>query len=162
MPETEQFLRGLRAWVGFKQIGVTYVRPERMFGKSTNNWRRNIAWARKAIFSFSFVPVEMLSFFGTFLTGLSFLALIGQIVMRFLYPDVPHGVTTIIVLILFFGGIQLMAVSIIGEYISKIFEESKRRPKFIRSSVRKGKKLYDTDSKIRNFIYERSPERTGS
>ncbi len=152
LPETEQFLRGLRAWVGFKQIGVDYIRPERMFGVSTNNWRKNIAWAKKAIFSFSFVPLEMLSYLGLILTGVSFIALIVQIVLRFVLPTIPQGFTTIIVLVLFFGGIQLLAVSIIGEYISKIFEESKRRPKFIRASIRKGNKLMDTDDTINKYI----------
>ncbi len=151
MPETEVFLRGLRAWVGFKQIGVDYLRPERMFGKSTNNWRRNIGWAKKAIFSFSFVPLEMLSYLGFILTGVSFLAIIVQVILKILYPDVPHGATTIIVLILFFGGVQLLAVSILGEYLSKIFEETKDRPKFIRRSVIfKGKQL-NTASEIENF-----------
>jgi polyisoprenyl-phosphate glycosyltransferase len=152
MPETEQFLRGLRAWVGFKQTGVDYVRPERLFGKSTNNWRKNFGWAKKAIFSFSFVPLEMVSFFGMIMTSISFLALIAQIIYRLVYPDTPHGITTIIVLVLFFGGVQLLAISIIGEYISKIFEETKRRPKFIRSSIRKGTKYFNTSDKIEHFI----------
>jgi hypothetical protein len=64
LPETEQFLRGLRAWVGFKQTGVDYVRPERMFGVSTNNWTKNIWWAKKAIFSFSFAPLELMTYAG--------------------------------------------------------------------------------------------------
>jgi polyisoprenyl-phosphate glycosyltransferase len=153
LPETEQFLRGLRAWVGFKQTGVNYFRPERMFGKSTNNWRKNIGWAKKAIFSFSFVPIETLSLMGFVLTIISFTTLIAQIIARFLF-EVPHGITTIIVLILFFGGIQLSAISIIGEYISKIFEETKHRPKFIRASIRKGLKVYDTSDKIKNYIKE--------
>jgi len=152
MPETEQFLRGLRAWVGFKQTGVDYLRPERLFGHSTNNWRRNVGWAKKAIFSFSFVPLEMMSFLGMILTSISFLALISQVIYRIVYPDLPHGVTTIIVLILFFGGVQILAISIIGEYISKIFEETKRRPKFIRASIRKGTKYFNTADKIDHFI----------
>lgn len=151
LPEKEQFLRGLRAWVGFKQTGVDYIRPERMFGKSTNNWRKNIWWAKKAIFSFSFVPLEVLSYMGFILTGVSFLAMIMQIVARFLYPNIPHGITTIIVLVLFFGGIQLLAVSILGEYLSKVFEESKGRPKFIRKSIiYRGKKL-DSAAEIENL-----------
>lgn len=135
LPETDQFLRGLRAWVGFKQTGIDYVRPERMFGVTTNNWRKNIGWARKAIFSFSFVPLELLTYLGWTLTGLSFLAIILQIILYFVLPDTPHGVTTIIVLILFFGGLNMLAISIIGEYQSKILEESKRRPKFIRRNI---------------------------
>jgi glycosyltransferase involved in cell wall biosynthesis len=154
LPETEQFLRGLRAWVGFKQTGIDYVRPERMFGKSTNNWRKNFWWAKKAIFSFSFVPLEMLSYAGLILTGISFLALIGQIIMRFLFPDVPQGISTIIVLILFFGGVQILAISIIGEYLIKIFEETKRRPKYIRKSIRYGGKHIKTAAEMESFIKE--------
>jgi len=151
LPEKEVFLRGLRAWVGFKQIGVDYVRPERMFGKSTNNFRRNIQWAKKAIFSFSFVPLEILSYFGLILTGIAFLGILIQVILRFVYPNSPQGFPTVIVLILFFGGVQLLAISVLGEYLSKIFEEGKSRPKFIRRSILfKGKKL-DSAAEIENF-----------
>lgn len=152
LPETEQFLRGLRAWVGFKQVGVPYVRPERMFGVSTNNWTKNIWWAKKAIFSFSFAPLELMSYAGFILTGLSFLAAIIQIIGRFLYPDIPHGIPTIIVLILFFGGINLLGISFLGEYISKIFEETKKRPKFIRTRIRKGERQYRTADEIKTLV----------
>lgn len=135
MPETDQFMRGLRAWVGFKQIGVDYVRPERMFGVTTNNWRKNIGWARKAIFSFSYVPLELLTYVGAALTAISFLAIIIQIVAYFVNSNIPHGITSIIVLILFFGGLNMMAVAVIGEYQAKIIEEVKRRPKFIRKRI---------------------------
>ncbi|MFN8298309.1 MAG: NAD-dependent epimerase/dehydratase family protein [Chitinophagales bacterium] len=135
LPETDQFMRGLRAWVGFKQTGVDYIRPERMFGVTTNNWRKNIGWARKAIFSFSFVPLELLTYVGWGLTLLSFVAIIAQIVAYFVFRNVPHGITTIIVLILFFGGLNMLAISILGEYQAKIFEEVKRRPKFIRRNI---------------------------
>jgi len=60
LPEADKFLRGLRAWVGFKQIGVDYVRPERVFGRSTHSWLKNLWWAKKGIFSFSFMPIEFL------------------------------------------------------------------------------------------------------
>ena len=135
LPETDQFMRGLRAWVGFKQTGVDYTRPERMFGVTTNNWRKNIGWARKAIFSFSFVPLELMTYLGWSLTLLSFVAIIAQIAAYFIYRNVPHGITTIIVLILFFGGLNMLAISILGEYQGKILEESKRRPKFIRRNI---------------------------
>ncbi len=151
LPETEVFLRGLRAWVGFKQVGVDYVRPERMFGVSTNNWRKNIGWAKKAIFSFSFVPLELLSYLGFVLTGISFLAIIVQVIYKLMHPEIPHGIITIIVLILFFGGIQLLATSILGEYLSKIFDEAKARPKFIRRSVIFAGKKLNSSTEIENF-----------
>jgi dolichol-phosphate mannosyltransferase len=135
LPETDQFLRGLRAWVGFKQAGVPYTRPERMFGITTNNWRKNIAWARKAIFSFSYVPLELLTYLGWTLTTLSLIAIVTQIVLYFMGSPVPHGITTIVVLILFFGGVNMLAISILGEYLGKILEEVKKRPKFIRKRI---------------------------
>ena len=137
LPETDQFLRGLRAWVGFKQIGVDYVRPERMFGVTTNNWRKNIGWARKAIFSFSYVPLEILTYLGVSLTILSLIALIVQVILYFTNSNIPHGITTIICLILLFGGLNMFAIAILGEYQAKILEETKKRPKFIRKKILK-------------------------
>jgi len=152
LPETDQFLRGLRAWVGFKQTGVDYVRPERMFGVTTNNWRKNIWWAKKAVFSFSFIPLELLSYFGIVLTGASFIALILQIIARIVFPKTPHGVSTIIVLILFFGAVQILAISVIGEYLMRIFEETKRRPKFIRKSIWCEGRRYQTAPEMKEFL----------
>jgi hypothetical protein len=146
MPETDQFMRGLRAWVGFQQTGVDYIRPERMFGVTTNNWRKNLGWARKAIFSFSYIPLELLTYLGFTLTILSFIAIIIQILFYFIYPETPQGISTIICLILFFGGMNLLAVAIIGEYQSKILEETKKRPKFIR------KKIYNKKNKDYGFF----------
>jgi polyisoprenyl-phosphate glycosyltransferase len=156
LPETEQFLRGLRAWVGFRQTGVDYVRPERMFGVSTNNWTKNIWWAKKAIFSFSFAPLELMSYAGFVLTGFSFLGILWQFISRyFIYPDTPSGISTLIVMIFFFGGINLLGISFLGEYIAKIFEETKKRPKFIRTKIQKGEKQYHTDAEIQTWIKAR-------
>lgn len=131
LPEKDIFVRGLRAWVGFNQIGVDYTRPKRVFGKSTNNIFKNIKWAKKGIFSFSNTPLEIISYLAIFVVFLSVLAIIFYISTFFLYPDVPRGFTTMFVLILFLGGVQLLSVSIISEYIGKILEETKNRPKFI-------------------------------
>lgn len=157
LPETEQFLRGLRAWVGFRQTGVDYVRPERMFGVSTNNWTKNIGWARKAIFSFTFVPLELMTYAGFVLTGLSMLGIVWQIISRLLNidPNTPYGLSTVIVLVMFFGGINLLGISFLGEYIGKIFEETKKRPKFIRTMIRKGPQVYRTSAEISAFIDQR-------
>jgi nucleoside-diphosphate-sugar epimerase/glycosyltransferase involved in cell wall biosynthesis len=141
IPETDQFMRGLRAWVGFKQTGVDYIRPDRLFGVTTNNFRKNFTWARKAIFSFSFIPLELLTYLGWGLTILSFISIIIQIILYFTFPGNPHGITSIIVLILFFGGIQMLGLSILGEYQAKILEETKRRPKFIRKNIFKKKSI---------------------
>ncbi|PWK25228.1 dolichol-phosphate mannosyltransferase [Arcicella aurantiaca] len=155
LPETEQFLRGLRAWVGFKQTGVDYVRPERMFGVSTNNWRKNIWWAKKAIFSFSFVPLEIMSYTGFFMTLASILGIIWQVLAKYVfYPETPSGLSTVIILVMFFGGINMLGISFLGEYIAKIFEETKKRPKFIRTKVRKGVKRYNTSEEIKRLVEE--------
>lgn len=135
-PERDLFLRGTRAFAGFKQTGVDYVRPERMFGRTTNNLWKNIGWAKKGILSFSNVPLNMPSSAGVAMLGLTFLLIIFQAVFRLLFPKlVPSGVTTVLIAILFFGSINLFAVGLIGEYIAKIFEEVKRRPLFIRRSI---------------------------
>jgi dolichol-phosphate mannosyltransferase len=152
LPEKEQFLRGLRAWVGFKQTGVNYKRPERLFGKSTNNLRKNLGWAKKGIFSFSYVPLELLSYTGFLLTMISFVAIIIQVIAKILYPGIPHGITTIIVLVLFFGGVQLLAVAVLGEYLSKVLDESKARPKFIRDKVIIRGRTIDSTSELKNIM----------
>lgn len=153
LPETEQFLRGLRAWVGFKQTGVPYVRPERMFGVSTNNWTKNIWWAKKAIFSFSFAPLELMSYAGFLFTGLSIFGIIWQILAKFIFfPDTPRGISTVIVLVTLFGGLMMLGISFLGEYISKIFEETKKRPKYIRTRIRRGSKSYKTADEIRTLV----------
>ncbi len=148
LPETEQFLRGLRAWVGYSQVGVNYERPKRMFGRTTNNFFKNIWWARKAIFSFSFQPLSFMSYLGILFTFIAFLGVIVQLVLRFVLPDIPSGFTTVIIIILFFGGLNLLAVSFVGEYISKIFEETKKRPKFIRNKIIIGSEFYTTKEEI--------------
>jgi len=136
LPENNRFLRGLRAWVGFKQMGVPYVRPERMFGTTTNSLLRNLGWARKAIFSFSYLPIDVMTWLAFSIVVISLALAVFQIVARLLAPQlVPAGVTTIIVLILFMGGIQLLCVSIIGSYLVHIYDEVKRRPPFIVESI---------------------------
>jgi polyisoprenyl-phosphate glycosyltransferase len=129
-----------------------------MFGVSTNNWTKNIWWAKKAIFSFSFAPLELMTYAGFVLTGLSMLGIVWQIVARLLNfdPNTPYGISTVLVLIMFFGGINLLGISFLGEYISKIFEETKKRPKFIRTSVRKGAKTYRTAAEIKTLVEQRS------
>ena len=86
------------------------------------------------------------------MTGVSFLAMFAQMIAKILWPNVPHGITSIISLILFFGGIQILGISILGEYIIKIFEETKKRPKFIRKLIRQGRKQWQTSEEIENFL----------
>ena len=131
LPERDRFVRGLRAWIGFKQVGINYRRPERMFGKSTNNLWMNIRWARKGIFSFSYAPLELISIVALVISGLAALGIVLQILGRILYPNVPQGLSTVIVVSLFLGAVQLLSLSFIAEYISKIFEEVKQRPNYV-------------------------------
>lgn len=139
-PERDRFLRGLRAWVGFKQTGISYTRPERMFGKTTNNFLKNLNWASKGIFSFSFVPLQLISLLSFIVFVISVIALIIQVILRFVIPEsAPRGLTTMLTAVLFLGSVQLLALSILGEYIGKIFEEVKQRPKFIVKSIFKSK-----------------------
>ena len=135
-PERDFFLRGVRAYVGFKQVGVDYERPERLFGKSTNNLFKNLDWAKKGILSFSYTPLTIVSFVGSILFLFSLILAALQIVLRLMLPDIaPKGTTTVILAILFFGSINLFALAILGEYIAKIFEEVKQRPPFIRRNI---------------------------
>jgi glycosyltransferase involved in cell wall biosynthesis len=136
MPETHRFLRGLRAWVGFKQIGIPYVRPERMFGVTTNSFRKNLGWARRAIVSFSYAPLDFITGLAMTVVAASFVSLLVQVGLRIVDPSsAPKGLTTLIVLILFLGGIQLLCLAIIGSYLGHMYEEVKRRPAFVVESI---------------------------
>jgi len=136
LPENNRFLRGLRAWVGFRQVGVPYKRPERMFGHTTNSLLRNLAWARQGILSFSYIPLDLITFLAVATVIIGLLLAIVQIVVRLLRPDlVPSGFTTLIILILFLGGIQLLCLAIIGAYLAHIYDEVKRRPPYLVRSI---------------------------
>jgi len=135
LPEKDRFIRGLRAWVGFKQVGVKYVRPERFSGRSNQSFLKNIAWARKAIFSFSYTPLEWVFYIAGFCVLGSISGLIFYVVLYFLKPDAPKGFLTLLVVVFFLGSIQLFTLSVIGEYMRRIFEEVKSRPSAIVSEV---------------------------
>lgn len=138
-PERDRFLRGLRAWVGFRQTGIPYTRLERMFGCTTNNFYKNFNWATKGIFSFSYVPLEIMTILSLITFFLALLGIIYQILYRIIFNDTPKGITTILVVVLFFGAIQLLGISILGQYIGKIFEEIKQRPKYVVKNIIKKK-----------------------
>jgi dolichol-phosphate mannosyltransferase len=140
-PERDLFVRGLRAYVGFAQTGVDYVRPERMFGRSTNNLLKNIGWAKKGIFSFSDTPLTMLTSLGIVMLFISALWGAEIVAAKLLMPNIaPRGVTTMLVTILFFGSLNLFGIGLVGEYVAKIMAEVKGRPRLIRSAlIRHGK-----------------------
>jgi nucleoside-diphosphate-sugar epimerase/glycosyltransferase involved in cell wall biosynthesis len=139
--ERDLFMRGIRAFVGFKQTGVDYVRPERMFGVSTNSLLKNLDWAKMGIFSFSNTPLTMLTATGIVLLGLSMCAGALAVALRIFLPDIaPRGATTLLIGILFFGSLNLFAIGLVGEYVAKIMTEVKGRPRLIRSAlIRHGK-----------------------
>lgn len=135
-PERDLFVRGLRAYVGFRQTGVDYVRPARLFGSSTNSLIKNIEWAKKGIFSFSNTPLTILTSVGVVSLGLSTAAAIAVALLRIFIPDIaPRGTTTLLIAILVFGSLNIFAIGLVGEYVAKIMTEVKRRPSFIRSGL---------------------------
>jgi len=131
MPERDRFVRGLRAWAGFKQTGIEYVRPERLAGQTSVNIFDYIKVSKRAIMSFSYAPLELISQLGLLVTVLALVAIVVYFVLALIYPDSPKGIPTVIILILFLGGIQLLALSVIGDYLGRIFEEVKQRPKYV-------------------------------
>ena len=136
MPEKNRFVRGLRAWVGFRQTGVPYTRPERMFGRSSNSLFRNMDWAAKAIFSFSYAPLRMITIVALITVVLSLVLAFWQVAFRLFYPAAtPSGLTTVILLILFLGGIQLLCLAVIGTYLAHIYDEVKHRPAYVVESI---------------------------
>jgi len=134
--ERDVFIRGLRAYVGFRQAGVDYVRPERMFGRTTNSFWKNIEWAKRGIFSFSNTPLTMLTTAGVGLLGVSFAFSLVAIGIRIFSPThTPPGITTLLLAICGFGALNLFAIALVGEYIAKIMTEVKGRPRLIRSEL---------------------------
>ena len=132
LPENNRFLRGLRTWVGFRQAGVPYRRPERMFGRTTNSLLNNLAWAKKAIFSFSYLPLNAITWLAAITVALSLVGAATQLGLRLVYPTMaPQGFTTLILVILFLGGVQMLCLSIIGAYLEHIYDEVKRRPPYV-------------------------------
>lgn len=131
IPEYDYYLRCLRAFVGFPQIGIPYVRSAREHGKTNENMWSSLYWAKTIILNFSFKPLAFITYIGVGVTFLSVLFLIINLVWGFLYRQAAPGIATVIVIVLFLGGVQLLSLSVIAEYISTIFLEVKRRPKYI-------------------------------
>ena len=142
-PERDLFIRGLRAYIGFKQEGIDYERPDRMFGASTNSLLKNIDWAKKGIFSYSNVPLTMLTSIGIIFLIISIFIAFVVAFLRIFRPDiVPPGITTVLIVILIFGSFNIFAIGLVGEYISKILIEVKERPRLIRRAlIRNGKSI---------------------
>lgn len=131
IPEQDYYVRSIRAYIGFKQIGVPYTREDRYTGTSHLPFWGNFFWAKHAIVSFSSKPLELISIVSLFIAFVSFCAIIFYFYLYLFTKNKPQGIATIITLILFLGSIQLLAISILAEYLSKIFIEIKRRPNAI-------------------------------
>lgn len=140
-PERNRFVRGLRAWAGFRQAGVDVKRDKRAAGKRKYTLRKLMRLAMDAIYSFSWVPLRVVSVIGILSVLISLVYLVIIIIMR-LSGDIPPelaGWTTIIFLIIAFGGLTLLALGIIGEYIGRIYDEVKQRPVYVIAETTEGK-----------------------
>lgn len=132
LPERNRFLRGLVCWVGFKRTGILYERKERAAGKSKYPLRKMLRLAMDGITSFSTTPLKISFLTGTIATTVAFGLFVWSVLEKFLNPvtTVP-GWASLMTAIVFFGGIQLMSIGILGEYIGRIYEEVKQRPLYI-------------------------------
>ncbi|MBI4355014.1 MAG: glycosyltransferase family 2 protein [Candidatus Omnitrophica bacterium] len=136
MPEYKKFLRGLVSWVGFKQYGIEYTLPARQEGRSQYIYRDRLELALDGIFAFSVVPLRLLLLFGLIVATLTFPYIVVIVVLgvgRWLGSPVylPPGWATVAVSVLWLGSIQLIAIGILGEYIARIYDQTKARPAFI-------------------------------
>jgi glycosyltransferase involved in cell wall biosynthesis len=143
MPERNRLIRGLRAWVGFRQVGVPYTRDARHAGRSSNSIVDLFRWASTGLVSYSYAPLELISLLAGVVMFFAAVAIVAYTVAYLIKPTAPPGILTLLVAILFLGAVQLLCLSIISEYIAKIFEEVKARPKFIVGKVTKGTSVRD-------------------
>ncbi|OHA06395.1 MAG: hypothetical protein A2934_03540 [Candidatus Sungbacteria bacterium RIFCSPLOWO2_01_FULL_47_10] len=126
-PEVDRYIRGIRAYVGFKTIGIPYVRQDRFAGESNNSFVWLIRWAKKIIFSFSYQPLEWIAYLAVLVTVLAGLGIVFYIGLAF-FLEPPSGFLTLLIAVLFLGAIQLISLAVIAEYLGRIFEEVKHRP----------------------------------
>lgn len=131
MPEQQKFLRGQIAWIGFRQTYVEYDRAGRHGGKTGYTYGKMLRFALDGITSFSDFPLKLATIMGFAVSGLSFLVLIYALYGRIFSSHVVDGWASLIVSILFLGGIQLLTIGIIGEYIGRISQNVKKRPLYI-------------------------------
>ncbi len=137
MRERDRFLRGMSAWVGFRQVGVPYKRAARFAGSTKYPFRKMLKLALNAITGFSYFPLQLATYVGFIAAGLSILMIPVVIVMRAITASQFVGQASTLVAVLFLGGVQLISLGILGEYIGRIYDEVKGRPLYI---VREGPK----------------------
>ena len=133
MPERNRFLRGMVPWVGYNQIGLTYEREARYAGQSKfKSVRQMVPFAVDAITSFSYFPLQIATIFGFIIAGISLIAIFAVVILRiFGLTGELSGQATTLVAVLFLGGVQLISLGIIGEYLGRIYDEVKDRPLFL-------------------------------
>ncbi len=131
MRERHRFLRGMSAWVGFKQIGVEYKRAARTAGETKYPFRKMIRLALNAITGFSYFPLQVATFFGFASASIAILAIPVVVYMRVTGSGAFFGQATTLIAVLFLGGVQLICVGILGEYIGRLYDEAKGRPLYI-------------------------------
>jgi glycosyltransferase involved in cell wall biosynthesis len=129
--EHHRFMRGLSVWVGFKQTGVKYVRAERYAGTTQYTLRKMVKFATDAITGFSYLPLQMATTMGFWISGVALLAIPIVAILRLLGNDPFHGQATTLISVLFLGGVQLIFLGILGEYLGRIYDEVKHRPLYI-------------------------------
>ncbi len=131
LPERNRFIPGLRSWLGFKHGAVLYDRQERAAGKPKQTLRKLINYAIDGMISFSNKPLRSIVWFGMVVSAVSFMLAIYYVVDFFIRAKEITGFTTTIVCVLFLGGVQLICMGILGEYIGRIYEEIKERPLYV-------------------------------
>jgi glycosyltransferase involved in cell wall biosynthesis len=132
LPERNRFFPALRSWVGFRVEHEPYDRQERFAGTPGQTWRRLIRYALDGIFSFSYLPLRLVTYSGLFLAGCGFAVAAYFTVRRLLGLEIAFtGFTTLVTLMLFLGGVQLVGIGILGEYLGRIYDEVKNRPHYV-------------------------------
>ena len=131
MRERHRFLRGMAAWVGFKQIGLPYKRAARYAGVTKYPFRKMVQLALNAITSFSYFPLQVATYIGFISAGISIIAIPFVIYERLTGSQAFVGQATTLIAVLFLGGVQLISLGILGEYVGRIYDESKGRPLYI-------------------------------
>jgi dolichol-phosphate mannosyltransferase len=129
--EHHRFMRGLSAWVGFRQTGIRYIRHERYAGTTQYPLRKMIKFATDAITGFSYVPLQLATTLGFWVSGVALLAIPIVAVLRLMGSDFFFGQATTLIAVLFLGGVQLIFLGIIGEYLGRIYDEVKDRPLYL-------------------------------
>jgi glycosyltransferase involved in cell wall biosynthesis len=131
MPEHHRYLRGMRTWVGFKQIGIPVERAARHSGKSKYSFRRLVRLAFDGIFAFSIVPIRAATLLGILVIGLSSVYTLYAIYAKFVLQRSPQGFTALMSMMTFLTGTLLLFLGIIGEYVGRVYEETKGRPHYV-------------------------------